>query len=283
MRGGTHLHEGHDLVGDLVGQPEIRAGQRGAHGVGAALVEFVDLAQHQRLAFALGNAQAFEEAAQQLAVVQLDGEIAHAQLGEHRVDDGGHLGVMAHAERVLADHVDVALVELAEAAALGTLAPVHALDLVAPEREGQVVFVLGHVAGQRHGEVEAQGQFGLAALFKGAGGLHEIHLPLGFAAGFGQQHFGQLENRRFHRQEAEAFIVAADDVQHALEGNLVTGQQLHDPGRGAGLDQGRQLQGEPAHSSGCGRPGASPQPPPSRRACRIRPESLELPARSLGV
>ena len=31
--------------------------------------------------------------------------------------------------------------------------------------------------------------------------------------------------------------VAADRVQHALEGDLVAGQQLHDPGRRAGLDQ----------------------------------------------
>src|SRR3546814_3769464 len=68
--------------------------------------------------------------------------------------------------------------------------------------------------------------------------LHEIHLPLGLAAGFGQQHVRQLEYRGLHRQEAEAFESQADRVQHALERDLVTGQQLHDPGRGAGLDQG---------------------------------------------
>src|SRR3546814_10046820 len=72
----------------------------------------------------------------------------------HRQD----LGVEAHAQRVLADHVDVALVELAETAALGALAAVHPLHLVAPEREGGVVFVFGDVARQRHGEVETQRQ-----------------------------------------------------------------------------------------------------------------------------
>ncbi len=81
-----------------------------------------------------------------------------AQLAEHRVDHRRDLGVVARRQRVLADHVDVALVELAEAAALRALAAVDALDLVAAEREGQVVLVLGHVARQRHGQVEAQRQ-----------------------------------------------------------------------------------------------------------------------------
>ena len=190
------------------------------------------------------------------------------------MDHRRHLGVVAHAERVLADHVDVALVELAEAAALGALAAVHALDLVAAEREGQVVFVFGHVARQGHREVEAQGQLGLAALLEGAGGLHEVDLALGFAAGLGQQDLGQFEYRRFHRQEAEALIVAADDVQHALEGNLVTGQQLHDPGRGAGLDQGGHSREVP-HSSGWRRPGPSPGHEDDLRSCRLSASPLE--------
>ena len=75
------------------------------------------------------------------------------------MDDRQHFGVVTHAQAVLADHIDVALVELAETTALRTLAAVHALHLVATEREGQFVFVLGHVARQRHGEVEAQRHF----------------------------------------------------------------------------------------------------------------------------
>jgi hypothetical protein len=152
-------------------------------------------------------------------------------------DHRRHFGIEADAQRVLADHVDVALVELAEAAALGALAAVHALHLVAAEREGQLVLVLGHVAGQRHGQVEAQGQLGQAVAFllQRAGGLHEIHLALGLAAGLGQQHLGQLEHRRFHRQEAEALVVAADRVQHALEGDLVAGSSSMTPGGVRGL------------------------------------------------
>ncbi|KAG1530957.1 hypothetical protein G6F50_016984 [Rhizopus delemar] len=45
------------------------------------------------------------------------------------MDDRQHFGVVTHAQAVLADHIDVALVELAEAAALGALAAVDALHL----------------------------------------------------------------------------------------------------------------------------------------------------------
>ena len=105
------------------------------------------------------DAEAFEPATQQLAVVELDGELADRQRLEHRRDHRRDLGVVARRQRILADHVDVALVELAEAAALRALAAIHALHLVAAEREREFVFVLGDVARQRHGEVEAQRQF----------------------------------------------------------------------------------------------------------------------------
>ncbi|MNM88449.1 hypothetical protein D3C81_1006660 [compost metagenome] len=196
MRGRTHFDEGQDALDGVRRQVEVRADQRFTHIVGTALVELVDLAQHQRLLLRVGHALGLEKAAHQLAVVQLHGELADAQLGEHRVDDGQHLGVITDAQGVLADHVHVALVELAEAAALGALAAVDALHLVATEREGQVVLVLGHIAGQRHGQVEAQRHFRqagaarLGGIGQCAGGLHEIHLALGFAARLGQQHVG---------------------------------------------------------------------------------------------
>ena len=161
------------------------------------------------------------------------------------MDDRQHFGVVSHAQAVLADHVDVALVELTEAAALGALAAVHPLHLVATEREGQFMLVLGHVARQRHGQVEAQRHFRQRTVtrFGGVGqrtgGLHEIHLALGLATGLGQQHVGQLEHRRLHRQEPEALVVATDHVQHALERNLLARQQFKGAGRGTGLDHGR--------------------------------------------
>jgi hypothetical protein len=99
--------------------------------------------------------------------------------------------------------------------------------------------VLGDITRQRHGQVEAQRQFGHAFVdltggVQGSGGLHEIDLPLGLAAGLGQQHVGIFDHRRFDRQEAETLVVSADDIKHALEGDLVERQQLKHAGHGAG-------------------------------------------------
>ncbi len=170
----------------------------------------------------------------------MDGEGADVEFGEHGVDHGGQLRIETHAQAVLADDVDVALVELAEAPALLALAPVDALHLVAAEREREAMLVLGDVARERHGQVEAQRHLGqaIARLLERAGRLHEIDLPLGLAAGLGQQDLRHLHDGRFDREEAEALEIAADDVEHPLEGDLVGRQELEHSGRRAWLDQG---------------------------------------------
>jgi hypothetical protein len=84
------------------------------------------------------HAQALEEAAHQLAVVELDGERPIASSLNTAWITAGIRRRSADRQRVLADHVDVALVELAEAPALRALAAIHALHLVAPEREAPV-------------------------------------------------------------------------------------------------------------------------------------------------
>jgi len=179
MSVGSHSHEGQDAFHLVRRDGEFGADQRIAHVIGAALVQLVHFAQHRQLALALGHAQHLEEAAQQFAIVELHGEIADAQLGEHGVDDRQHFSVITDVQRILADHVDVALVELAETAPLRTFAAVDPLHLVAAEREGQLMFVLGHVSGQRHGEIETQRHFrqrgvaGLRGIGQHTGGLHE--------------------------------------------------------------------------------------------------------------
>jgi len=117
-------------------------------------------------------------------VIEPDGKIADIQRLEYRVNHRWHLGVMPERERILADHVDIALIKLAKPPTLGALAAIHALHLIAPEREREFVLVLGDIARQRHGEVKAQRELGqlLTAFFQRAGRLGEIHLALGFAA-----------------------------------------------------------------------------------------------------
>jgi hypothetical protein len=115
------------------------------------------------LLVAIADPQALEEAAQELAMVEMDGEVAEGQVLEDRRDHRRDLRVEARRQRVLADHVDIALVELAVPPALRPLAAVHPLHLVAAEGKGELVFMFGDIARQRDREVEAQRQFRAAA------------------------------------------------------------------------------------------------------------------------
>ncbi len=160
----ARLDECEQLVRDRRRQCERIAGQRLAHVIRATLVELVDLTQHERLPPGILDAEHVQVAAHQLAVVDLDRERPDAEIAEHAVDDGRKLGVVAHRELILADDVDVALVELAESSALRALAAIDALDLVTAEREREIVLVLGDVARERHREIEPERQIGLLAL-----------------------------------------------------------------------------------------------------------------------
>ena len=217
---------------------EAEAGDGCLHFCRANFVQLVDLAQNQFLLFGICDAISRQQAEQQFPVAEMDREIADAQFLENLDDDGGQFGVIGGIELVLADDVDIALVEFTEPAALRPLAAIDALHLVAAEREGQLMLMLRHVAGEGDGEVEAQGQFRLMPLLQAAGALDEIDLLLGLAAGFGQQHVLDFEHRRFDRHEAEPLIAAPDDVQHVLEDHLLAREQFQGAGGGAGLNQG---------------------------------------------
>ena len=127
------------------------------------------------------------EAVEDLPVVDPDLEALQAQAGEGAVDDGGDLRLVDDVQLAVADDVDVRLIELPEAAALGPLAPVDLADLIAAEGEGQLAVVQGHVLGQRHGQVKAQGQVAVAL-------LEAVDLLFRLAAALGQQDLGGLDD-----------------------------------------------------------------------------------------
>jgi len=57
-------------------------------------------------------------------------------------------------------HVNVGLIELAEATLLRPFAPPHLLDLVAPKREREVALALLDIARERHREVKVKAKLG---------------------------------------------------------------------------------------------------------------------------
>ncbi len=147
----------------VVDRPSV-AEQLG-HPVRADLVQLVDLPQHGR---GVGDAQAGVEALSQPPVVHPHQHRRQPEVGVQPLQglqgDQRQLDVVVGGQRGGVDDVDVGLGELAVAALLRALAPPHLLDLVAPEREGQLVRVLQHVAGERHRQVEVQAELGLGVL-----------------------------------------------------------------------------------------------------------------------
>ena len=154
------------------------------------------------------------------AVVDADDKAAQAERREGLIDDAGDLRLVADIQLAVADHVDVRLVKLAEAAALGALAAVDLADLEAAEGEAQFAGVQRDVFGQRHGQVKAHGQIVLPF-------LEAVDLLFRLAAAFGQQDLRRLEHGRVERGEAVQRVDAAQRIEHALKLKLRAGQQFH--------------------------------------------------------
>ena len=175
----------------------------------------------------VGESEGGEEAAEHLAVIQTDGEITDAELFENVVNDGGHFRVVENTELIVADDVDVALIELAEASLLGAFAAENLAHLIALEREGQIVIVRRHVARERYGQVKAERKIVIAL-------IETVDLLFGLAARLCEEDLGKLDDRRIQREKAEAFVDAADLIVHIVKKDLVGRKQFHEAGQNSG-------------------------------------------------
>ena len=181
-----------DLIGVALADGEILY-QNGFHLFRADLVQFVYGAHH--VCGFLREPQQGVEAVQDLPVVHPDLEPLQSQSGEGLIDDGGDLRLVGDVQLAVADDVDIRLIEFPEAAPLGTLAPVHLADLIPAEWEGQLIVVKGHILGQRHRQVKAEGEVAVAL-------LEAVDLLFRLAAGLGQQHLAGFDNGGIQRREA---------------------------------------------------------------------------------
>ena len=126
------------------------------------LVEFVD--SYGDVDNLVGRADHFGNAGEDFAVVDLDGD-ANTEAGEDFVDNLHEFDLIE--ERIGADNVGIALVELAIAAFLRAIGTPNRLDLVALEGEGELFAVLHDETGEGHGEIVAKS---LLAELGGEGG-----------------------------------------------------------------------------------------------------------------
>ena len=213
-----------DELQDLVGLFLRRAAlldQNEVYLVRADLVELVHGAHD--VARTRGKAEHGVEAVEDLAVVDADLEPVQTHLREGLVDDRRDLGLVCDVEPAVADDVDVRLIELTEAAALGALAAVDLADLIAAEREGQLAVVQRDVFCQRHSQVKAKGQVAVAL-------LEAVDLLFRLAAALGEQHVGRLDRGRVERRKAVEAVRPAQNLHHGLHLCLRRRQQLHEAG-----------------------------------------------------
>ena len=219
--------EGHDFVGLLGGQTNLLTNQQSLDLLSADLIQLIHGTHN--VTGTLGEAQHGIEAIEDLTVIHTDLEALQAQGGECLVDDGGDFCLVGDVQLAITNHVDVSLIKLTEASALGAFAAVDLSDLEAAEGEGQVAVVQGHVLGQRYGQVKTQGQVGIT--------LGEaINLLLGITAALGQQNLRGLNDGGVQAGKAVEGVGLLQGVHHAVELSLAGGKQFHKAGESAGLN-----------------------------------------------
>ena len=167
------------------------------------------------------------KAVEYLAVIHPNLEPLQPQTGKGLVNNGRNLRLVGDVQLAVADDINIRLVKLPEPAPLGPLAPVDLADLIPAEGEGQLAAVEGHILGQGHRQVKAQGQVGVAL-------LEAVDLLLGLAAALGQQHLAGLDDRGIQGGEAVEGVSFPENLHHPLHLLLRLRQQLHKAREGAG-------------------------------------------------
>jgi hypothetical protein len=139
---------------------------------------------------------------------------------------------------ILADDVDVALVELPVPALLRALRPPHRADLQGPERHRQVRLVGTVEPGERDGQVVAQAKVHQVAQrrarlgLSGQATLEDLEDQLLVVSALaGLQPLDVLQRRRLDPLVAVPAVDAGDGRQHMIPGGGIGGQQVpHPPG-----------------------------------------------------
>ena len=135
------------------------------------------------------------------------------------MDTSDNLRVVSNRELVSANNIAVALVEFAEAAALGAFAAEVAVDLGDLERKAQIIIMFDNVACERHSVIEAQSLVGAVGRL---GGLaHHINLFFGITTGFCEEDLGAFDDRSFDIQEAVMVVYVADVLFELVKNGLL--------------------------------------------------------------
>jgi hypothetical protein len=199
------------------------------HAIGADLVHLVECDQRLAVQFR-GHARRLEQPGQQAPMIDPDDEVGEPEPLQHVRHRGTQLGF--HHHRFRSDGVDVALIELAEPAARRPIGAPHRLNLIPLEEPRQLAPMLGHHPCQRHRQVVAQRQIGLAGRLVLAAAQHLENQLVAFFAVLAGEGLDVLERRRFERLEAVAPVGLLDDGDDVFAAANVLREKVPHPARG---------------------------------------------------
>lgn len=184
----------------------------GGDALTANFIEFIDRGNGGGFEFD-GDAGDFDECAEDATIVEVDSEVTEFEFGEDVVN-----GVQERDlgdGRGCADHVDIALIELAEAAMSRAISAVNGLDLISFKDASDLVLVHGDESGEGHGEVVSEAQVALSGgSFCAAHEDFEEELVAFFAV-FTHEGFDIFDGGGFDGFEAMFFVNASDGVHDA--------------------------------------------------------------------
>jgi len=178
------------------------------------------------------DAGAVQQPCQDAAVVQADHEVPEPERRQDLADRAQDLGF--HDRRRRSDRVDVALVEFPKPAARWTVGAPHGLNLIALEEARQFVLILRDHASQRHREIVAKRQVGLAARFVLAAFQNLENEFVALFAVLAEQRLDVLERGRLERLEAIAFVHSTNDIDHMPTTPNIVGKKIASTARRLG-------------------------------------------------
>ena len=106
---------------------------------------------------------------------------------------------------------------------MSAFAPIDLSDLETAEGKGEFILVQGHILGQRHRQIEAQGEISIS-LGKA------VDLFLSLSATFGQQDFAGFNDGSVQGSKSIEGVRLAQNIHHPVKLHLPAGQQLHKAG-----------------------------------------------------
>ena len=178
-----------------------------------------------------GNAEALEHAPEQHAVVETHHEVGEAERAQHVAHRRAHLRF--DDRRARTDRVDVALIELTEAATRRAVRAPDGLNLVALEEARQLSAVLRDDARERHRQVVAQGQVRFARRLVLSAPQHFENELRAFLAILPRQRLDVLERRRLERLEPVSPVNGLDDADDVVAASYILGEKVTHAARGA--------------------------------------------------